>query len=484
MSNYYPESKTKPWDHQVTAFNLARNRDGFALFHDMGTGKSKTAIDILNDADARCVLILCPLSVVSVWPTQFEKHSYNDYRVVELSNGSVAKKAKTVQFELDMHKKIGNRLAIIVNYESAWRWPLGPKYGHKITPGSRRRVLEEPGALLSTCWDFVILDESHKIKSPSGETSKFCTKLRECAKQRLCLTGTPMPHTPLDIFAQYRFLDPTIFGEYFVNFRNLHMIMKEFMVNGFTLKQFKAVRDPELFHKKVYSVAHRVKKSDVLDLPPMMHETRHCTLEPKAMKAYLQLEHNLYVEVENGEITVANALVKLLRLQQLTGGWLSFDDGGMEQLDKSKVMLYTDMVEDIGKEPTVTFCKFRADIESCKQALEESGRGVPAELSGKRNDLDAWQRGDHLDIVVQIQAGGLGVDLTRAAYVIYFSKGFSLGDYEQSLARAHRPGQTRPVLVIHLESKGTVDEKVARALAERKDVVEAVLGMIKKGGRS
>jgi SNF2 family DNA or RNA helicase len=141
--------------------------------------------------------------------------------------------------------------------------------------------------------------------------------------------------------------------------------------------------------------------------------------------------------------------------------------------------LLRDVFEDIAPdEPLVVFCRFHKDLEAVSRVADERGRRS-LELSGRMDDLKRWQAGEAPVLAVQIDSGGVGIDLTRARYSIYYSLGFSLGSYEQSLARIHRPGQTRPVEYIHLLAEGTVDEKVMAALSQRANVVNAVLQQIK-----
>jgi SNF2 family DNA or RNA helicase len=180
-----------------------------------------------------------------------------------------------------------------------------------------------------------------------------------------------------------------------------------------------------------------------------------------------------------GTVTAANAMVKLLRLQQVTGGWVKTDAGHLERVDTSKQALLQDVLEDIGpEEPVVEFCRFHADLDVVHAACADLGyRSM--ELSGRQDDLAAWQRGDAQVLAVQISAGGVGVDLTRARYSIYYSLSFSLGEYDQSLSRVHRPGQTRPVEHVHLVARNTVDVKIMRALEKRAAIVDAILAELK-----
>jgi SNF2 family DNA or RNA helicase len=171
-------------------------------------------------------------------------------------------------------------------------------------------------------------------------------------------------------------------------------------------------------------------------------------------------------------------MVKLLRLQQVTGGCVPTDDHTIHRIDSSKQKLLADTLEDIGKdEPVVVFCRFIADLQAVHQACE--GMTLTSlELSGKRDELKRWQDGGAQVLAVQIDAGSEGVDFTRARYSIFYSVGYSLGKYDQAKKRTHRPGQIKPVTHIHLVARNTVDVKIMRALEKRAQIVESILAEI------
>jgi SNF2 family DNA or RNA helicase len=251
-------------------------------------------------------------------------------------------------------------------------------------------------------------------------------------------------------------------------------------MGGFQNHQVVDYANLDELNRKFYSVTFACGK-DVLDLPPEMHVTLTCQLGAEARRAYRSLKRDLMAELDAGEVTVPNALVKLLRLQQMTGGYIRTDDGLDVQIDSAKMNLLRDVLEDIDPlEPVIVFCRFHKDLEAVNRVADETGRSS-LELSGRMDELKQWQAGEAPVLAVQIDSGGVGVDLTRARYSIYYSLGFSLGSYEQSLARIHRPGQTRPVEYIHLLAQDTVDEQVMAALARRSDVVNSVLQQMKGG---
>ena len=340
---------------------------------------------------------------------------------------------------------------------------MGPDYDRK------NRIINS-GLLLSYDWDMMILDEAHRTKTPGGKAAWGAYRLAKKARRKLLLSGTPMPHAPTDIYAQFRVLDPNIYGTSFLRFKKNYCIM-----GGFENRQVVKWINQDDLNSRFYSRAYRVKKEDVLDLPEFMHETRSFDLSPTAAKAYRELETEFIAQIGTGEITVDNALVKLLRLSQLTGGFIKMDNGKQIIIDNGKIDVVKDIFEDLDdKEPIVIFCQFTNEVQRVKQLAEKMNRPA-GELSGRTNNLEEWQNGEVNVLAVQIRSGGVGVDVTRARYCIYMSTGCSLGDYEQSLARIHRPGQTRSVTYYHVIANNTVDEKIHRSLQAKKKVVEAIL---------
>lgn len=453
--------KTKPWRHQIEAFRFAMERllrgGGAALLAlEMGVGKTLVALMVLAAMAARRVLICCPLRVVPVWQQQIERHLDLPLIVVALDDsvGSVANKKKLAEEKLKLAEVTGRPLVIIINYDSVWRSPFADWAEAQQ-------------------WDLIIADESHRLKAPGGKASLAFKRLRSRARARLALTGTPLPHSPLDAYAQFRFLNQTIFGPSFAAFRQKYAVM-----GGFQKKQVTGFQQLDELEALMKTITFRVSK-DVLDLPPETHVIYECDLSAEALRVYRDLEEDFVAEVRDGRVTAANAMVKLLRLQQVAGGWVKTDDGQYRRVDSAKQNLLADTFEDIGAgEPVVVFCRFHADLDAVHEAAKTAGF-ESLELSGRRDQLKLWQDGQAQVLAVQISAGGVGVDLTRARYSIYYSLSFSLGEYDQALSRVHRPGQTRPVEHIHLVARNTVDRKIMRALEKRAEVVEAILAEIK-----
>lgn len=423
----------KPWDHQTAAAAWFALRHAGLIAADMGTGK--TFMALLALAAMRMPLVF-----------------------VNLCHGTGRQRAARLQQALATAG--GKLLVVVCNYESVWRSDLAPTVD-------------------AVQWGAVVLDESHRIKAPGGKASRWLAKLavKQPRAKRLCLTGTPMPHSPLDLYGQFRFLDPTVFGSSYVRFRARYA-ETDLRFPG----KVKAWRNQDELTAKLDAHSWRVTADEVLDLPDAIHETIPVQLSPKVRKFYRQLEAEMTAEIESGTVTAANALTKLLRLAQATGGYCRLDGSTtVAAIDgiPSKRLALQDRLEDLAStEPVVVFCRFRSDLDDVQAAARTLGREY-AEVSGERKDLERWQAGDATILGVQMQSGGVGIDCSRAAYAVYYSLGYSLGDYTQSLARLRRPGQqAKCVRYYHLVCQGTVDEQVYAALRERRNVIDAVLGKL------
>jgi len=447
--------KTTLWRHQQEAVEWMAPRQFGMLAMAMGSGKSLVSMSLAERWGARSVLILCPKSVVDVWPHEIQKHGDNSWHC-EVLRGAAKSKALQVHQHVPAHLQCGKIVAVVNNYDSAWRAPLAD-------------------ALSGRRWDVVVCDESHRVKSARSRISWWLfKKMFGQAGRRVALTGTPMPNSPMDLYGQFRFLAPGVLGPSFVAFRNRYA-----KLGGPQKNWIVGFQNQADLQRRFADHAFRVDSS-VLDLPESHHVTRTFELSPAARRIYEGLRDEMCADLDSGVLTVANALVRLLRLQQVTSGCLCDDDGTTNRVDTGKADLLADILEDLHPtEPIVIFCLFRSDLEACHAACAATGRRS-LELSGSRKELAEWQAGHAPALIIQIRSGGLGIDLTRARYAIYYSLGFSLGDYEQSLARVLRPGQRRAVTYLHLVADQSVDQYLYRALERKADVVEEVLSVLRR----
>jgi SNF2 family DNA or RNA helicase len=438
-----------PWPWQLAGLEYAFDKPAVLLDLYMGLGKTRVALDTIYNRDHKRVLVVCPKSVVPVWAQQVKRHTPPDtYRVVRLDTGVVPQNLQRAKAA--MHKPKQQGVMLVVNYQSVWREPFATW-------------------ALAQEWDCLILDEVHACKAPSGVTSRFLYRLGFRAQQRLGLSGTPLAHSPLDAYGVYRALDPVIFGTNFRKFQERYAIL-----GGFGMRQVIGFQNMEEFAAKLNRIRYHVDRS-VLILPPVRHLDYPVTLPGDVEELYAELDKEFYAEVASGEVTVQNVLVKILRLSQLTSGYVKLDDGRLESVHFSKVQALADIIDGIPlDEPVVVFCRFVADFENVCKVATSLGRQY-CELSGARKELPRWQHTSGAVLGVQVSAGAEGIDLTHAAYGVFYSIGHSLAQYDQATARLHRPGQNRSVTYYHLVAEGTIDEKVYAALDKRRDIIASIL---------
>jgi SNF2 family DNA or RNA helicase len=461
---------TDLWPHQTYCVNRLAPLGSGALFAEPGAGKTLMALALMADewrTDTN--LVLCPKSVISVWARQPEVHYPGTFHIITPTKGTAKDKAAFIVAQLDLASAIHKNALVALNYEAM------------IQPALF-------GVLKSRRWGLLCCDESHRIKAPAGKASRYASQLADRADHRLILTGTPMPHSPLDIYGQFRACDKSVLGTSAALFRAKYaVIARRTTRDGREFEEVVDYRNLRELTDLVDAHSARVRTADCLDLPEHQDIVLYCELPPRARRVYNDLEATLAAELDKGTLTASNALVRGLRLQQVTNGVVPGPEGE-EEIHTAKLDVLQDLLADLtpdyaaDPEPVVVFCQFHTDLDAVYTAAKGAGR-TSLELSGRRNELAAWQAGQADVLAVQIQAGGVGIDLSRARYAVFYSHTWSLGDYEQARARVLRPGQTRHVTYYHIVAENSMDQVVQEALDRKSSVTEAVLGALSTAPR-
>ena len=457
--------RAAPYEHQRRAAAFALDRlsrgGGAALLMEMGTGKTLTSIGIVGqlwkERRIARLLIVAPLSILGVWRDEFDKFAGYDY-CLSVLEGTAARKADTIR-----HMAGKSLQVLVINYESAWRM---------------EKELAE--------WrpDMIVCDEGHKIKTHNIAASKAMHRLAAKAKYRLLLTGTVITNKPIDVFSQYKFCDPAIYGNSFYQFRNRYFDMVGF--GGYTPVMKRSMEGE--FTERLHSIAFRATKAECLDLPEFTDIVQRIDLEPQAMRIYRQLVRDSYAELAEGSVTVTNVLSQLLRLSQLTGGYVGNDDaGGVTQVSTAKLDALADLVDGAVADARkiVVIARFVPEIHAIGKMLEKKKIRY-AQISGEIRDRDeqiaAFQNDPDLPVFIgQIATAGLGITLTAASLMVFYSLDYSMSNYEQTRARIHRVGQKNECTYIHLVARGTVDEKVLKALHDKANLAKSLVDDYRAG---
>ena len=460
------------YQHQIKAYNIALALRGAALLMDMGTGKTLTTVAVTGrrflDGRIKRVLIIAPTSVCAVWPQEYAK--FGDFPArVALLLGDHAQRVRQLKWLCaPAPPGIPEPLRVaVINYESAWR----------LTDGKTDHLQEYHA-------DLVVCDESQRIKSPSAKQSKAVWKLGDMARYRIILSGTPIQRDTRDIWSQYRFLDPSVFPMSFGSFQARYAIM-----GGFEGRQYIGARNIEELTRKTHACGFRIKKEECLDLPPKTYEDYPVELDPKTRQLYRTLQKQSIAELENGgEVTANHVLVRMLRLQQLTGGFLVDDQGNRHQVNTAKLDALRDIVEslvmDEGKK-LIIFSRFLAEMDAIQQMVgpmlaKERMTMVRIDGSVKAKDRGGIVQQFQLDPKCRVFLGELdacaeGLTLTAAQTVVYYSVNWNYAKYQQSADRVHRIGQTGTCTYIHLVAPGTIDTKIMQALKGKADLAKSVV---------
>lgn len=465
----------KPRSNQVVGALMMREMTGGILGWGMGSGKTYAALSLVADiidkavADAKHgilakIIIICPATVVcGVWPREIKKHLVNSHEYLEVSampkGTSTARRVRDAERKIEYANNAGRGFVFITGTESVWR-PAIDEFVHRHD------------------WDAAIIDEIHKVETPGAKITRWVdTVLTKRAERRWGLTGTLFRKDELDAFCPVRFVEPGIFGRSAQKFRDQYAIIDWF-------GRPDGPKDPELIRNEIGRVVHFVKTRDVVDLPPCTEIDVFFDMSPDEMRQYKSMENDSILEVEEGTLTASNGLARLLRLQQITSGFVPVkgedgEDRGV-QVGTSKREALEEWISGVDRdEPIVVFTMFKSDVRNAVEACTNQGRKT-YQLNGSADELNQWQQCDEPSVLIaNIKSAGVGIDLTRACFGIFFSYGYSLPDYDQALKRLDRPGQTKPVILARLVANKTINTVVASSLDDRGNGIEAAISYLK-----
>ena len=466
--------KTKPYDHQIEALVESCDKKEYALFMEMGCGKSKVIIDnfvhLYGQGKVNNILIVAPKGVYSTWVNkEIQTHlpDHVAYDMVKWTAGHTQKFLKDLEklFEYDDNLKI-----LVMNIE-AFSTKKGCQYANKFIQANKTMF---------------IIDESTTIKNPSAKRTISCVRLGKYAHYRRILTGSPITKSPLDLYSQCMFLDPALLGfsSYF-SFRARYADLKEMTGNGRTFKMVTGYKNLEELNETLGKFSHRVLKKDCLDLPEKIYIRREIEMTPEQTKAYKELQNFAATQLKNNKlVTINHIMTQIIRLHQISCGFIGTDDGSITELSNQRESELSSILEETdGK--AIIWANYRHDIVKIEKLLSntygpESVGTYYGDVPQERREfvINEFQNPDSpmRFFVGNTQTGGYGITLTAASTVIYYSNNYDLEKRLQSEDRAHRIGQTNKVTYIDIVCEKTVDEKIVKALRKKQSIASTILG--------
>ena len=464
--------KMKPYAHQLTALEKSWNRDTFAYFMEMGTGKTKVLIDNLSmlydKGKVDGALIVAPKGVVGTWynqelPTHMPDHIEN---VTVLWQANINKKQ---QDNLNQLFKTGHELHILIMNVEAFSTTKGLNFAKKFLRSHK---------------SLMAIDESTTIKNPKAKRTRNIIDLADLCKYRRIMTGSPVTKNPLDLYTQCYFLDPFHLGhESYYSFRMRYAVMKTAHISGRSIQLVAGFRNLGELSDKLLPFSYRVLKEDCLDLPDKIYMRREIQLTDEQKKLYKQMRQEALATLNGKTVTTMTALTQLMRLHQITCGHFSADDGSIQEVKNNRLAELLDVLEEVeGK--AIIWAHYQHDVMNIYKLLEDKyGPGSVVHYYGKtlpeQRDyaIKNFKTNDKVRFFVGTpQTGGYGITLVQANTVIYYSNGYDLEKRMQSEDRAHRIGQKKKVTYVDIIAEDTVDTKIVKSLRKKINIASKVMG--------
>ncbi len=439
--------------HQKDGVKTARRHARWGYWYDTGTGKTLMSLEIGIMHGGR-ILVICPLSIVeSAWMEDIKKFH------PEINALNLWKEGKKKGYK----KKLEDAHIVIINYESF------KKYQSDLTG-----------------FNTVIIDESSKIKESKSKITKTVTAY--CAKHAgnvYLLSGTPAPNNPMEYFSQIKIINPYLFGQSYYKFRLKYC--EQFGYGGFQWG-LKPERTLDFFDE-IASLSSVVRKEDVLDLPERTDNIRDVALSADEKRVYKTMLTDYISEIGNNIISASNAVTKLMKLRQITSGFILDEAGISEVIGRSKLSILADLLDDIGSHQIIIWHQFRKEADFISDLLEKRGASFgicngSVKQAQKDEYIREFKAGKLQYILAHPRTLAHGVTLTNCSYAVYFSLSYSHEEHYQSRDRIYRKGQKNACSYFYLTATGTIDKIIMKALKNKENMEQTVLEFIKNKGKT
>ena len=445
-----------PHEYQKYAINYIESHPVSAVLLDMGLGKTSIALTAINDLlfdyfEAHKVLVVAPLRVArDTWPAEIEKWDHLSDLIVSVAVGSVVERVQALKAAADIY---------VINRENlCW-------------------LIDESGILFD--FDTVIIDELSSFKNHQAKRFKSLMKVRPKVKRMIGLTGTPSSNGLMDLWAEFKLLDMGArLGRFITAFRSNYFMPDK--RNGQIIYSYKPLPGAEqCIYQKISDITISMKSTDYLKMPELISSEHTVMLSEKEAKRYDELARDLVLELPGGEVTAANAAALSNKLCQMANGAIYIDSGGTEVIHHQKLDALEDIIEAAAGKPILVVYWYKHDYERIVEKLQS----IKVSFS-KLDTAESIRRWNNKEIPVGLihpASAGHGLNLQAGgSCIVWFGLTWSLELYQQTNARLWRQGQTAETVVVqHIVTKGTIDERVLRALSLKDKSQSALINAVK-----
>tara|TARA_R110000796_G_scaffold87366_1_gene188569 strand:- start:1379 stop:3082 length:1704 start_codon:yes stop_codon:yes gene_type:complete len=453
--------ETKPFEHQRKAFYMSRDKKSFALLMEQGTGKTKVIIDnaayLYGKGEITALIVIAPNGVHRNW--------INSEIPIHMPKWCVH---KSVFYTAGMNKKRTEEYNSVIGASDCLKI-----FSFNVEAFTSIKAIEFMQKALLSNKVMLVVDESSRIKRPGAKRTKIITKFGKQAEYLRIMTGTPVTKGPEDVYSQFKFLDHKILGyDSFYSFRARYCTM-----GGFENRQIISYQNIDELTRNIEGHSFRVLKKDCLDLPDKIYQRHYVEMSAKQIKIYKNMKESFVAELEGQVVNAPEAITRLLRLQQITCGWFPTENG-VEPIENKNLRLEAlkEILGDINSK-VIIWARFKADLKAIEAALGDLAVSYHGEVSNDDREAAVYrfQNDDSIRYFIgQPQSGGIGLTLTAADYVVYYSNSFDLEIRMQSEDRCHRIGTKNNVTYIDIEARKTIDSKIIKALREKKSLADII----------
>lgn len=448
--------KYKPHDYQKYAVRYIIEHPITALFLDCGLGKTSVTLTAINDLlfdyfEIRKVLVIAPIRVAQhSWPDEIRKWEHFQDLIFSVAVGTAEERKAALQKQADIY---------IINRENV-QW-----------------LIEETGSKLD--FDMLIIDELSSFKNHQTKRFKALMKARPKVKRIVGLTGTPSSNGLMDLYAEFRLLDMgKRLGRFIGQYRLQYFSPDK--RNGMVVYSYKPLPGAEdAIYEKISDITISMRATDHLDMPELVNCEYVVQLSDSEKEKYTELKKELVLELPDGEITAANSASLSNKLSQMANGAIYDDNGETISIHDRKLDALEDMIEAANGKPVLVAYWFKHDLERIQQRLKKLH--IPHSTMDKPESIRRWNKGEIPVALIHPASAGHGLNLQSGGNcLVWFGLTWSLELYQQTVARLWRQGQQSATVVIqHIITKDTVDERMMKALQEKDETQSALLDAVK-----